>query len=694
MLWELVHVFFEHRGLLEGRRAEKVHDSGASAFLYPFLGQQEHDLEAVVADVRASVLAKAAETGELRVQTLSDGAAVLAAAAAELRAAFAAGGRLLALGNGGSATDAMDVVADFHAPLDGGPARPAIDLTEDTAILTALANDIGPDAMFARQVIAHGRPGDVLLALSTSGTSGSVIAALEEARRRGLRTIAMVGYDGGRVLSEGLADHVVVSRSEHIPRIQEAQASAYHALQDPRRGLMATRVRARVQGTVQGVGFRPYVYRLARDERLGGWVRNDERGVVLEVEGAAAAVERFLARLPLEAPPLAAVERVRSRALECRGEREFAIVESAGRGPAAAPVAVDTPPCEACLAELADPADRRHRYPFVNCTDCGPRFTIVRGVPYDRARTTMAGFAMCAECRAEYEDPLDRRFHAEPNACPVCGPRARLVDAAGRDVSAGTASGPANIGFEGVGSDVGVASRAANTGFEGVDPDAVAAAAGALRSGLVVAVKGAGGYHLACRADDDAAVAALRSRKHREDKPFALMAADLDAARALVELTPDDEALLTSRARPIVIARRRAGAVVAAAVAPGRPDLGVMLPSTPLHHLLLADAGVTLVMTSGNVSDEPIAYEDGDALERLARDRRPVPGPRPADRDAHGRLGRPRPGPRSAARAGSCPRASSCPAPSARCSPAAPSSRARSASPRAVAPGSGTTSAT
>ena len=230
VLWELVHVFFEHRGLLEGRRAETVHDSGASAFLYPFLGEQEHDLEAVVADVRSSVLAKAAETAVLREQTLTANAGVLREAAADLRAAYTVGGRLLALGNGGSATDAMDVVADFHAPLGDGPARPAIDLTEDTGILTALANDIGPDAMFARQVIAHARPGDVLLALSTSGTSGSVIAALDEARRRGMRTIAMVGYDGGRVAAEALADHVVISRSEHIPRIQEAQASAYHAL--------------------------------------------------------------------------------------------------------------------------------------------------------------------------------------------------------------------------------------------------------------------------------------------------------------------------------------------------------------------------------------------------------------------------------------------------------------------------------
>jgi hydrogenase maturation protein HypF len=369
---------------------------------------------------------------------------------------------------------------------------------------------------------------------------------------------------------------------------------------------MATRVRARVQGTVQGVGFRPYVYRLARAERLGGWVRNDERGVVLEVEGAVDAVERFLARLPREAPPLAAVERVRRRALACVGESEFAIVESRGRGPAAAPVAPDTPPCAACLDELQDPADRRFRYPFVNCTDCGPRFTIVSGVPYDRTRTTMASFEMCAACRAEYDDPLDRRFHAEPNACPACGPRARLVDAGGRD--AGTEARDARA----------AAADASLVDAELAPRDAVAAAAAALLDGAIVAVKGVGGYHLACRADDEAAVAALRARKHREDKPFALMAADLDAAGALVELTAAEERLMTGRERPIVIATRRPAAAVAAAVAPGRPDLGVMLPSTPLHHLLLADAGVPLVMTSGNVSDEPIAFDDADALERLS----------------------------------------------------------------------------
>jgi D-sedoheptulose 7-phosphate isomerase len=234
VLWELVHVFLEQRGLLEGRSGGTVHDAGASSFLYPFLAEREDDLEAVVADVRASVLMKAAEVGALRAQTLGDGRAVLLAAAADLRAAFARGGRLLALGNGGSATDAMDAVADFRAPPPerGWPARPALDLTEDPAILTALANDIGAEAIFSRQVIAHGRSGEILLALSTSGGSANVILALEEARRRGLRTIALVGYDGGRILAEGLADHVVVSRSEHIPRIQEAQASAYHVLRE------------------------------------------------------------------------------------------------------------------------------------------------------------------------------------------------------------------------------------------------------------------------------------------------------------------------------------------------------------------------------------------------------------------------------------------------------------------------------
>jgi D-sedoheptulose 7-phosphate isomerase len=228
VLWELVHVFFEHRGLLEGRTERRVHDAGSSSFLYPFLAEDEEDLDAVLADVRGSVLMKAEEIGALRAQTLAEPS--LAEAAATLRDRFEAGGRLLALGNGGSATDAMDVVADLRFPPPGHCPRPALDLTEDASILTAIANDVGVESVFARQVIAHGRPADALLAFSTSGGSGNVLAALAEARRRGLATVALVGYDGGRIAAEALADHVVVTRSQHIPRIQEAQAGAYHVL--------------------------------------------------------------------------------------------------------------------------------------------------------------------------------------------------------------------------------------------------------------------------------------------------------------------------------------------------------------------------------------------------------------------------------------------------------------------------------
>ncbi|MDW5593872.1 carbamoyltransferase HypF [Conexibacter stalactiti] len=343
------------------------------------------------------------------------------------------------------------------------------------------------------------------------------------------------------------------------------------------------RVRARVDGTVQGVGFRPYVHRLARELGLGGSVGNDERGVVVEVEGEQAAVAAFLARLPAEAPPLAQVEEVRVHELPARGERLFAIVKSARKGAAAALVVPDAATCDACLAELRDPADRRYRYPFVNCTNCGPRFTIVRDVPYDRPRTTMAGFAMCPACQAEYDDPADRRFHAQPNACPQCGPQARLIGADARPRE-----------------------------------DAVAAAGRLLAGGEIVAVKGIGGYHLACRADDARAVAELRARKRREDRPFALLAADLGAAATLISIGDAERALLTAPARPIVLAPRRAHAPVAAAVAPGVRELGVMLPYSPLHHLLAADAGGPLVLTSGNVSDEPIAFADDDALARLA----------------------------------------------------------------------------
>ncbi|MGZ5309758.1 MAG: SIS domain-containing protein [Solirubrobacterales bacterium] len=232
LLWELVHVFFEHRGLLDGRTERSVHDSGASSFLYPFLSEGEVDLDGVLEDVRSSVLMKAEEVGALREQTLSEGREPLLAAAAALRASFESGGKLLAFGNGGSATDAMDVVADFRDPPGEWPGRPAIDLTEDPSILTAIANDIGVGAIFSRQIIAYGRQGDAAVALSTSGNSVNIIEALAEARRRELTTIALVGYDGGRVAAEGLANHVIVTRSQNIPRIQEAQASAYHALRE------------------------------------------------------------------------------------------------------------------------------------------------------------------------------------------------------------------------------------------------------------------------------------------------------------------------------------------------------------------------------------------------------------------------------------------------------------------------------
>ncbi|MGI9019650.1 MAG: carbamoyltransferase HypF [Solirubrobacterales bacterium] len=339
------------------------------------------------------------------------------------------------------------------------------------------------------------------------------------------------------------------------------------------------RVRVRVRGTVQGVGFRPYVFRLASELGLTGWVLNDERGVVLEAQGDGGAVEELIRRLPADAPPLAEVEAVEVAAARPTEEPGFRIADSVGGGEPEALVSPDTATCADCLRELFDPADRRHRYPFINCTNCGPRFTIVQGVPYDRPQTTMAAFVMCDACQAEYEDPRDRRFHAQPNACPDCGPRARLVGRAARDP--------------------------------------IATAAELLGSGSILAVKGLGGYHLACRADHDEAVSALRARKHREDKPFALMARDLGTAAELVELAPADETLLSGPERPIVIARRREGAAVAAAVAPRTRDLGVMLPYTPLHHLLLADATATLVMTSGNLSDEPIAFADEDASSRL-----------------------------------------------------------------------------
>ena len=341
----------------------------------------------------------------------------------------------------------------------------------------------------------------------------------------------------------------------------------------------------RVTGVVQGVGFRPFVYGLATSLGLSGLVGNDVDGVFAEIEGEAGAVAKFLLLLEQQAPPLARIERVTAATMRPAGSAGFAIVPSQAAGQRHALVSADSATCDDCRRELADPADRRYRYPFINCTNCGPRFTIVRDVPYDRPLTTMSGFAMCVACAAEYHDPADRRFHAQPVCCPACGPQLRLVQADGTELSG----------------------------------DPIAAAASLLRAGRVLAVKGLGGYHLAVDAGNEAAAAALRARKHREDKPFAVMVPDLATAARLCQLDDTARELLGSSARPIVLCPRRpASAAIAAAVAPGSRQLGLMLPYTGLHHLLLAQAGRPLVATSGNVSDEPIAYRDADALARLA----------------------------------------------------------------------------
>jgi hydrogenase maturation protein HypF len=351
---------------------------------------------------------------------------------------------------------------------------------------------------------------------------------------------------------------------------------------------MAVRVRAHVSGLVQGVGFRPFVWREATTRGLSGWVGNDAVGVVLEAEGAAEAVASLLDAMR-RPPPLARVDEVRSEPLAPAGGVGFQVRASDTDGARRALVSPDTATCADCLRELHDPADRRFGYPFVNCTNCGPRYTIVHAVPYDRSRTTMAPFPMCAACQAEYVDPSDRRFHAEPVCCPACGPRLRLLDAAGREAVA----------------------------------DPVAGAVSLLLRGAVVAVKGLGGYHLAVDARQESGVAALRARKHREDRPFAVMVVDVAAARELCDIDPAELSLLTSTARPIVVLRRRDAAGpprmtgVAPSVAPGSPSLGLLLPYTPLHSLLLEAFRGSLVLTSGNASDEPIAFEDDDAVRRL-----------------------------------------------------------------------------
>jgi hydrogenase maturation protein HypF len=343
------------------------------------------------------------------------------------------------------------------------------------------------------------------------------------------------------------------------------------------------RVEVRVEGVVQGVGFRPYVHGLAGRLGLSGRVGNDTGGVFMEIEGTEQAVGEFLAALPAQAPPLAVIEQVRTSPLVPTGEPGFHIVSSNAAGRRDTLVSADSATCVDCLRELADPTDRRVNYPFINCTNCGPRFTIVRDVPYDRQFTTMAPFTMCHACASEYHDPADRRFHAQPVCCPACGPRLQLLDADGNELPG----------------------------------EPLAAAVALLTGGAVLAVKGLGGFHVAALASDAAATALLRARKHREDKPFAVMVADLDTAHGLCVIDPVGERVLAGRRRPVVLLPRLPDAPVAPAVAPGNRSLGLMLPYTPLHHLLLRDTAGPIVLTSGNVSDEPIAYRDGDARRRL-----------------------------------------------------------------------------
>lgn len=353
------------------------------------------------------------------------------------------------------------------------------------------------------------------------------------------------------------------------------------------------RQRVTVTGVVQGVGFRPFVHRVATELGLSGFVGNDSGAVFLEVQGRRARVAEFRRRLRAEAPPLARITEVRIAELDADPTcaPEFRIVTSQLATGTTTPIPPDIAVCDDCVTELFDPLDRRYRHPFVTCTNCGPRFTIIEGLPYDRPATTMAAFAMCARCAAEYHDPADRRFHAQPIACPDCGPALRFGSAAG----------------EVRGSDA-----------------ALAAAQSALAAGAVVGIKGIGGYHLACRVDDAAAVAAIRARKARGAKPFAMLVRDLDVARRYAHVDDAEAAVLSGPARPIVLLRRLPTAPVAETVAPGSPLLGLMLPYSPLHHLLLTPVpGIAgpvpdaLVLTSANRSDEPICFTDDDAAHRL-----------------------------------------------------------------------------
>jgi hydrogenase maturation protein HypF len=376
-----------------------------------------------------------------------------------------------------------------------------------------------------------------------------------------------------------------------------------------------------VRGVVQGVGFRPFVYRLALEEGLTGFVGNDTDGVTIEIEGPGKRVEAFLSRLRREPPPLARIDSVTVRELVLAGvlagQAEFQIVSSETRGRVSTGIPADAATCPDCLRELLDPSDRRYRYPFLNCTNCGPRFTITRRIPYDRPQTSMAKFPMCPACQAEYDDPTNRRFHAQPNACYECGPHVWLVGPSGEICKATSLVAPQlqQDLLAAAGSKKFTSENAAASSFAVIEQSIEL-----LLAGQIVAIKGIGGFHLSVDATNEAAVMRLRERKRRYGKPLAVMVRDIEVARAVCALTDEEEALLTTLARPIVLARRREGCGIADCIAPGIPWLGVFLPYAPLQHLLFADPRVrALVMTSANLSEEPIAIDNDEALARLGK---------------------------------------------------------------------------